>query len=82
MFLVLITWAQIVIRMTFNLIIKYESQIWAYTMGPKKIEWMKTLHGVLYGSKWIMFYGLPYIIIGISKRGGSNHGKVTSYILL
>ena len=26
--------------------------------GPRKFEWMKNLHDVLYGMQWIMFHGL------------------------
>ena len=40
--------------------------------GPKKFEWMKNLHGVLDGNKWITIHDMPHITIGLSKRGGSN----------
>ena len=40
--------------------------------GPKKFKWMKNLQGVLDGNKWITIHGLPHIIVGPSKRGGSN----------
>lgn len=29
----------------------------------EKFEWMKILHGVLRGSKWIMLHGLPDIAL-------------------
>lgn len=37
-----------------------------------KVEWMKKLHGVLQDTKWMMFYGLPYIASGPLERGGSH----------
>ena len=58
---------------------KFTSHLTLQLYGTKEI-WMDE-HGVLYGNKWRIFYGPPDIVIGVSKRGGSNYGKVTSYIL-
>ena len=40
--------------------------------GPKKISWMKSLHGVLHGGLWIRFHGLPEFSLGLppTPRGG------------
>ena len=39
---------------------------------PRNFEWMRNLHGVLYNIKWIMFPEILDIVLGPSKRGGSN----------
>ena len=33
-----------------------------------RFEWMRNLHG----NKWIMLHGPSYIVLGLSKRRGSN----------
>ena len=40
--------------------------------GPKKIQWIENLCGVLHGNKWILFHGPPHIGLGPSKRGRSD----------
>jgi hypothetical protein len=35
-----------------------------------KFAWMKNLHGILHGYKWIMFHGLLGIALGPSKKMG------------
>jgi hypothetical protein len=40
--------------------------------APKKISWMKSLHGVLHSGLWIRFHVLPEFSLGPLPRGGPD----------
>lgn len=42
------------------------------TSHQRNLNGWKSPHGILHGSKWVMFHGLPNTALYPSKRGGSS----------